>query len=425
MPLTQFQTSGGIDTFHTPAVLLRAPQSETGRNYLEADQDLSDDTLPQHFSGDSGYARPVVGLTPPAVKKMEEYQYHNSRHRLDDEEYDCHERTNRASDEDMSEIIDNGEWCPELHKRKFLVVDWVDFCSEETNQHSAGKSGIDVLQELVRNVAWAIVTQRTLLFREMGVEAEDEFQSGLSNNDLSSCDGEDCAKRYDVSGCKGRARLDPWVPMYSVWKKEYGWDDSIIHVVKDPSLLEFDPRSEETLKLAPKVIQLENPPLLSVDKLSSVASIANAKLLLEFDILYGMILDETILFKEAKLEELESSVDSFDDNTRTRRYAVQPSAAETSECSLEFEQPCVIYQIGPGAIEGSACKIELATGEADLSSYKAVMEILAMAGNAIDGVVLDPNLPVGEILIDFLRNRGRIERRNFHLEGCWGEKTDK
>jgi hypothetical protein len=418
MPLSQFQSSRGVDTFRAPAVLLRDPQSETAKDYFYADQDLYDDVLTEEYSSDSRDARPLIGLTPPAIKWMEAYQFHNSQHKLEDEEEQCHDRTNRGSNEDMSEIIDDGEWCPELHGRKFLVVDWVDFCNEATNQHSHGQSGIEFLQEFVRNIAWAMVTQRTLLFREMGIEAEDE---GLEDNgSFSSCEGEECAKRYDVSGCKGLARLDPWVPTYQAWKKEYGWDDSIVQMVKTPSKLEYDPSSESSLAESAKVILLEDPPPLSTDNLSSEFSITKTDMLLDFGMTYGMILDETILFKEDQLEELESSVDSFDDNTRTRRYAVQAVVARTSECPLEFEQPCVIYQIGPEAIGPSACKIEVATAEEDLSTYKAVLEILAKAGNAVDGVLLDPDLPVGAFLMSLLRYRGRLDVRNFQLKGCWG-----
>lgn len=420
MPLSQFTDTRIEVSFKTPAVLVRSPENEVGMQYVVEDQELFDDTLPHEDSHDS-HDTPMFGLTPPAIKLFERYQYRNSEHTMQEEEFECHERTNRGSDEDMAEIIDNGEWCPELHQRKFLVVDWVDSCDGESNQHSAGKSGLESLQDFVRGVAWAMVTGRTVLFREMGVEAYDN-EGGGDNDESSSCDGEeDCAKRYDVSSCRGRARLDPWVPTFKVWKKEYGWEDTIIKMVDKPSELEFDAdASEEDFAKFPKVVQLEQPPPLSMDLLSREENAEAADTLLDFDMVYGMILDETILFKEADLDPLEASVDSFDDElTRTKRYAVQASAARTSDCPLEFEQPCVIYQIGREAIGPSACKIELATKEEDLTSHQAVIEIMAVAGNAIDGVVLSADLPIRDLLIEFLKYRGRLELRNFQLEGCW------
>ncbi len=431
MPLTQFQTR---QESVSPAVLQRLANSETAKQYFYANQQVSndddndndyDDAFPKpHDSRDTIH----IGLTPPAIKLMENYQYHNSQHSLNDQENECHERTNRGSEDDISKIIDDGEWCPELHKRKFIIVDWVDHCEEESNQHSSGKSGVEFLEEFVRSVAWAIVTGRTVLFREMGLAVYDEenkvdstHNTRNKNHDLSSsCEGDECAERYDVSKCKGRARLDPWVPTYQSWKQEYGWDDSIIEVVQNLSKLEYDTTTEETLLASPKVIKLKDPPPLSINALHSIGAIQMATTLIDFGMAYGMILDETILFKEADLPEHDISLDSMDGaRTQTKRYAVQASAARTSKCPLHFEQPCVIYQIGQEAVGPSACTIEVATNEEDLSTHRAVMEILAMTGNAIDGVVLDPNLAVGAYLMEFLRYRGRLQIRNFQLKGCW------
>lgn len=136
-------------------------------------------------------------LNSPAVKKMEDYQYHHSRHRLEEEELDCHERTNRKDDEDMSDIIDDGEWCPELHNRKYLVVEWIDVCktknhnNKNKNRNNGDVTGIDFLETFLRSIAWAIVTDRTVLFREVGMDGDKGNDKAELNQLSSLCDGND------------------------------------------------------------------------------------------------------------------------------------------------------------------------------------------------------------------------------------------
>lgn len=409
--------------FRNPTALRASP--EQLKQYVEMDHIFLKDAADEGASHDSHDAIRVD--LDQAIFLFQEYQAVNSHHRMEEEEESCHERTNRGSDDSMQDIIDDGQWCPELHERHYLVVDWVDPCNESHNP--TGRGGLGMLEDFVRSMAWGMLTKRTILFREVSPSSEPPTTSTTMDHsaDDDSCDGDECTKRYDLTECKGMAKLDPWVPFYTSWKKEYGWEDSVIEDMSVQKLIELlaagrpaGQSDDEDNDGTPKVIHLKSPPPISADLLQDHPTLLSAaKPYLEFKNLYGMLFDETVLLKEPDLD----SWDSVDgEENRTRRYVVHAGAARKSGCALTFEQPCVIYQIGSEALNPSACSVEMVTKEKDLNSYAAIFDIFALSGQAFDGVVLDADLAVHDLLMEFLQYRGGLDEKDFTLAGCWDEK---
>jgi hypothetical protein len=383
--------------FKTPAYL-RPPSEETlkqlkdAKEYSGKDEDLWEDPEESHDSHDSL----VQELTPMAIKFVEDYEYHHSQYKLEAEAWDCRERTNRDEDESIADTI-REDWCPELQSRHYLVV---TLNCDENNYNPMG-----MLQDFLRSVAWAMVTDRTLLYK----------QNHRNGDDTCSEAEEGCS-----DSCNGISQVDPWLPRFDVWNKEYEWDfseDSEVPVVDDISKID-DVNT-------PKVIMLDRPPPLDLEHLNTLSSKRKAAQLIEWGMTYGMILDESIVMEEPDIPR----VDSSDEDLRTHYYAIQASSAQSSpvECPLIYQTPCVIYQVGQDPVNSSECQVEQTTTRDNTkpTSKLTMFQTLAMAGNALDGAVLQKGSPLSELLVELLNYRGRLERVDFHLDLCLTEEDDR
>jgi hypothetical protein len=387
-PLEQFS---GVEVNFKSPVMMRVPSNEAlqqmkdAQAYAEADEDLFDDPDESHDSHDSL----VQELTPPAMKLMEDYQYHHSQPFMEDEASGCRERTNTHESDSIADAIQD-DWCPELQERHFLVVTLN--CDE-----SQGVSGIQMLQEFLRSIAWAVVTGRTVLYKQ-------------SYGKDDTCTGEACSEL-----CEGIAQVDPWLPRFDIWNKEYDWGDLDIPVLDISKLEDVN---------TPKVVMLDHPPPLSLKYLETLSSQRKAEQMMDWGMLYGMILDETIVMEASSFPRADSS---DEDATVTHRYAVQAQAlGESLECPLVYESPCVIYQVGTDAVNSSDCEVEQTTYrykyESHPASKRTMFQTISMAGNAIHGVVLERKYPLSDLLVELLKYRGRLEDRYFELNVCWADK---
>jgi hypothetical protein len=144
---------------------------------------------------------------------------------------------------------------------------------------------------------------------------------------------------------------------------------------------------------------------------------------MEWGMSYGMILDETIvMYDEPEIihDESNSSIEK-----RTHRYAIQASA-QPDKCPMNFESPCVIYQVGPEPVKSSSeCEVETTSTMGELSGNKkrTMFETLAKAGSALHGVVLDKKSHLSALLVELLNYRGRLARVDYKLYGCFQEET--
>jgi hypothetical protein len=388
-PLVQFS---GIEVNFKSPVMIRAPSNEAlqqvkdAQEYAEAEEDFFDDPDESHDSHDSL----VQELTPPAMKLVEDYQYHHSQPFMEDEANGCRERTNTDESDSIADAIQD-DWCPELQKRHFLVVTLN--CDE-----SQGVSGIQMLQDFLRSIAWAVVTGRTVLYKQ--TYGKDD-----------ACTGEACSEL-----CEGIAQVDPWLPRFDIWNKEYDWGDLDIPVLDISKLEDVN---------TPKVVMLDRPPPLSLKYLETLSSQRKAEQMMDWGILYGMILDETIVMEEPSFARVDSS---DEDATVTHRYAVQAHAlSESLECPLVYESPCVIYQVGTGTVDSPKCEVQQTTfqykdeSHPTSTSKRTMFQTISMAGNAINGVVLERKYPLSDLLVELLKYRGRLENRRFELNVCWAD----
>jgi hypothetical protein len=250
-----------------------------------------------------------------------------------------------------------------------------------------------------RSIAWAVVTGRTVLYKQ-------------SYGKDDACTGEACSEL-----CEGIAQVDPWLPRFDIWNKEYDWGDLDIPVL-DISILE-DVNT-------PKVVMLDRPPPLSLEYLETLSSQRKAEQMMDWGMLYGMILDETIVMEEPYFARLDSS---NEDATVTHRDAVQ-ALGESLECPIVYESPCVIYQVGTDAVNSSDCEVEQTTYRykykshptSTFTSKRTMFQTISMAGNAIHGVVLERKYPLSDLLVELLKYRGRLEDWHFKLNVCWADK---
>jgi hypothetical protein len=391
-PLEEY---AGVElNFKTPAVIReREFVWQAQQKALEFEEE--DEPLVEYdFSNDShdyeshdSHDVIIQELTPPALKLIEDYTYYHSSFKMEKQAEECSERTNRKEDESLSHAMDHN-WCTDLSERAFLVVTF--HCDEDE-----WNEPVDGLQDFLRSMAWAVVTGRTLLYKP-------SFEV-----DTADCGDEDCSKL-----CDGIAELDPWVPHFDDWNREYEWfvDASIDIPVLDISNIESSD--------APKLATLEHPPPLSLDYLTSSASKEKAQRLIDFKMAYGMILDESILMEEPEIVRLRSS---SEDQEVTSHYAIDGSA----KCPLDLEEPCVIFQVGDFPVETNQCRVERVT-TGDPHSKRTMFHTLARAGNGWDGASLDMNNPLSELLLELLQYRGRLERgADFELKTCLREDHEE
>jgi hypothetical protein len=168
---------------------------------------------------------------------------------------------------------------------------------------------------------------------------------------------------------------------------------------------------------------LDRPPPLSLEHLDTLSSQRKAEQLIDWGMTYGMILDESIVMEEPEIPRVDSS---DEDAIRTHYYAIQASARSPVECPLIYQTPCVIYQVGKDPVNSSECQVEqTATSDTNPSSKLTMFQTLAMAGNALDGAVLQKGSPLSELLVELLNYRGRLERVDFQLDLCLKEEDDR
>jgi hypothetical protein len=372
-PLEEY---AGVEVnFKTPNVL--RPDNETlarlsnQKSFEMVDKTLQDST---DESQDDSHESVLQALTHPAIKMLEEYQFHHSQHQLEVELENCRERSNLDKGVTIKDVVSNG-WCPEFEQRKFLVV--------EANCKSP-----ETLREYLRVISWAIVTDRVLLWRDDDV-------------------------KHGTGSCHGLLDKADWVAPYDQWKEELDLGEIVVLDIKDID-------KEDT---SARVIQLHNPPSLHHLHLKNSESQRKANQLMSDSMLYGILLEEALNFdpkilpkKMKKTKKMKKAP-----KEKVNTYVIQTvgNYASMPDCMQGFvKSPCVVYQIGEGSIQpmldGNTCVIHRVGPE----SGKNFVETLALAAEARAGVMLPQKPPLSTLLTELIAYRGRMDDEDFEMKTC-------
>ena len=406
--------------FKTPTMLRPSPeallQQEKAQKYVEEHDIVFEDTDDTFLSSDEDGSHDTVAkwLYSPAVKLWEEYQYHNSHYRLMDELESCQERTNTQEHEMIHTAL---EWCPELSRRKFMVVPEPK-CS----------SPLALLEQYLHVISWAMVTNRTILI----------------SHDINEDDA-----------CKGVFNIDESIPAFKTWQQQLN-----ITKVETWDIARIDQDDTDT----PYVIQLDPSrpaPKLSDDYLRRPGSLRFASVLLDeamgrrlessanndvgereaLSFLYGMILDETLMFDEPDSDNslfVDQNSDG-DDEEEFRTFAsVRPSASSTErgyvdeDCidALQSDNllgSCIVYDI-VGKFSGDNEPPQVSTcvvHDRGLDPDNFV-PTLAFAAQARHGIILPKSTEMTSdeiafalLVSELITYRGRLEHHaQFSLPVC-------
>jgi hypothetical protein len=382
------ETYTGVSvTFKTPNVL--RPSAEEVRQQQLADEYSqlhdtifvdADDTF-LSSDEDGSHDTPVKWLVPPVVKAWEEYQFHHSHDQLQDELVKCQERANVRDDEHIHFAVQEG-WCPELEHRKFLVV-------TRPSCHSAQA----VLERYLRIIPWAMVSNRTLLWKER--ETNQEVAKTEDNNDGDACKG--------VLTMEETA-LAP----YAIWKQQLdlpepvAWDlANLDRGERDTPLLIDLEKAQLGRRPSPTTTTTVLPELQAMYMKRPYGK-RMASILLEkegYSYLYGMLMSTTLKLNEPEGidmvqddDTVVSDKDDDDDFGDTSGEAgirgknqflyanlkLAPTSQITSQSGYVDEEcvdqlksnhplsPCVVYSVG-GVVGGSSRR-SLAGGDSDIIS---------------------------------------------------------
>ena len=382
--ITQFSRGSlkeytGVElNFKTPNVL--RPDDETLlRESIQKSFETIDITLPDSMdeSQDNSHESVVQSwlLTHPAIKLLEEYQFHHSQHQLTEDLANCRERANVDDGAKIHDAVAKG-WCPEFEHRTYLVVEAKNICKSP-----------ETLRDSLRTISWAIATDRALLWRD---------------------------KQHGTTGSSCRGLLDKanWIAPYDQWKEELDLGEEIVTL----DIQDIDKENTSSNNNKNKVIQLRHPPSLNQMHLKNSASQRKAGQLLSDSMLYGILLEEALEFdpqirpKKRKKKNKESIKEE-----KVNTYVIQPVGTYGSmpDCIQGFvKSPCVVYQIGEGSIQpmldGNTCVIHKV--EDGPESGKSFVETLALASaEARDGIMLPQKPPLSTLLKEFIAYRGRMD----------------
>jgi hypothetical protein len=356
--------------FKVPAVIRPTNESllvqETAFVFTGEDEELAESS---DESQDASHDSPLHEVAPPIVKQLEEYQFMHSQQQLEQELKDCQERTNSEVGHTIAHAVKEG-WCPEFVRRSFLLVT-LDCQSPER------------LLLYLRTLPWAIVTNRTLLW-----------------------------KRSET--CNGLLEIRDWVAPYAQWEKE-------LHLGSN-STITVD--ISEVDAVDARVIKIANPTTLTPAHLERVFSREKARVLMtNKPFMYGMLLDESLEFD---MRVLPPSLD-LRDELDAYLYAVE--AVESQQSSPDcmqgvIESPCVVYQVGPASvdsmIEPYSCQVRrVDSSEQGANSTTTFVHNLALTGQARNGVVVSRTSAFNVLLVYLISYRGQLEdSRNFKLSTC-------
>ena len=396
-------------SFKTPSVLRPTPESllqqEMAKNYSSEHDIVFEDTDDTFLSSDEDGSHDTIAkwLYSPAIKIWEEYQYHNSHYRLMDELEDCRERTNTQDHEMIHTAIN---WCPELAHRKFMLV-----------PEPKCNSPLALLEQYLHAISWAMVTNRTVLIAR----------------DLE-----------EDSVCKNVFRIDESIPFYTFWQQQLNlthaqtWDIAKIdHDGADvPQVIKLDPnrpapRLTGSLRLASV--------LLNEAMGRRVESIDDDFVEEEaLSFLYGMILDETLMFDESTLVDsvllAESQMAENDDDSIQRResfhlYAslrLSASGAERGYIDeacvdrMQLEDPlssCVVFDVvGKFAGESEPPQVSTCVVHDHGFDPQNFVPSMAFAAQARHGIILprstemnSDEIAFATLVTELITYRGRLE----------------
>jgi hypothetical protein len=390
------ETYTGVSvTFKTPNVLRLSAeevlQQQVAQEYSQLHDTLFVDADDEFLSSDEdgSHDTPVKWLLPPVVKAWEEYQFHHSHDQLQDELVKCQERANVRDDEHIHYAVKEG-WCPELEHRKFLVI-------TRPSCHSPQA----LLERYLRIIPWAMVSNRTLLWKEL------ETKQGVAKT-------EDSDDNNDDDACKGVLTMEESaLAPYSIWKQQLDLPEPVAW-----DLANLDRGERDT----PLLIDLEKPqlgrrpsttttvlPELQAMYMKRPYGKRMASILLEKEgssYLYGMLMSTTLTWKEPERMDLGIEMfqeddtvvgdkddvdDDFGDNSGEGEtsgekrffYAnlkLAPSSLSTSQSGYVDEDcidqlkpnhplsPCVVYSVGGGGGGGGSSRRSLAGGDSDIIS---------------------------------------------------------
>jgi hypothetical protein len=356
--------------FKTPNVL-RPDEVTLLRQSIQKSFEKVDITLQDSSdeSQDDSHESMVQSLSHPAIKMLEEYQFHHSQHRLETDLDHCRVRANVDEGVTIHDVVSKG-WCPELEHRKYLVV--------EANCKSP-----ETLVEYLRTVSWAIATDRVLLWRD----------------------------KHGTGSCRGLLDKANWIAPYDQWKEELDLGKIVTLDIKD-----IDKEDASS-----KVIQLRHPPSLHHMHLKNSASQRKADQLLSDSMLYGILLEEALEFDPKIRPKKTKKKQESKSKEKVNTYVIQPvgNYGSMPDCIQGFvKSPCVVYQIGEGSIQAmlddNTCVIHRVGPE----SGKSFVETLALAAEARDGVMLPEKPPLSTLLKELIAYRGRMDNDDIEMKTC-------
>jgi hypothetical protein len=377
--------SGVEVNFKTPYVLrpddLTLLRQSTQKSFETVDATLEDSS---DESEDASHESVVHSLTHPAIKMLEEYKFHHSQHQLEADLENCRERANVDKRDSIHDVIAKG-WCPEFQDRKYLVV-------------KANCKSPETLREYLRNISWAIATDRALLWKD---------------------------SHGTTGSCKGLLAKSDWIPTYDQWNQELS-----LGKIQTVDIQDIDPHNEDTgtttgttTGTSRKVIRLRNPPSLHHQHLKQSASRRKADQLLSDSMLYGILLEEaldfdpTIIPKKTKNNSQESSKE------KVNSYVIQTVGNDKRmpmpDCMQGVvKSPCVVYQIGEGSIQPMLDDNTCVIHQVGPETGKTFVETLALAAQARNGVMLPQKHPLSNLLKQLIAYRGRMDNHHIQMKTC-------
>lgn len=414
--------------FKTPSVL-RPDEDDLKRQQIAQEfqagfKNLDNDD--DSFEGEAGvgddekdsHDAVLKELEPPERTLLRDYQFYHSNQNLEDLLEDFQKRTNSHSHESILNAVKEG-WCPELADKSFLVV--------SLDCKSSAKS---LLQDFLYAIAWAIVMDRTLLWRDFQQECMEVRRRDRKQNCQSTCEG--------------IATLQDWIPSYDKWNYHLSFPP-IVTVQSMEDIDSAEVHKSKVIRLPPGNIS----PLTS-RYLQTLSPRRTAAKLLESPFLYGMLLDETLTVDPKQLsgtQTLPSNVHSYvvqstSQNRDTKKKAKATKKAKkdkriNNKNSLEAKEcfqrilftPCVIYHVGDPSLlpswslskgdhNGPVCDIQPVSN----TMPSPTLAMVAMGGrHAHDGVLWledDQPSPLFTLMTQLRSYHGRLEDAHFQLPLC-------
>jgi hypothetical protein len=354
----------------TPNVL--RPDNETLlRKSMQKSFEAVDETLQDSSdeSQDDSHESVVQSLTHPAIKMLEEYQFHHSRHQLEADLDNCRERANVDKGIKIHDAVSKG-WCPEFEHRKYLVA--------EANCKSP-----ETLRAYLRTISWAIATDRALLWRD----------------------------KHGTGSCQGLLDKADWIAPYDQWNEELGLEEIVTLDIKDI----------DKADTSSKVIQLLNPPSLHQVHLKNSASQRKADQLLSDSMLYGILLEDALEFDPNILPKKKKKKKKNEPKENVNTYVIQTvgNYGSMPDCMQGFvKSPCVVYQIGEGSIQPMLDDNTCVIHQVGPESGKSFVETLALAAEARDGVMLPQKPALSTLLKELIAYRGSMDDDAIEMKTC-------